>query len=131
MLLGSSSKTRTVFMVPSQVEPSYRPELSDSPGVANRSRDQVQVAKRFSTFLVRPGPSSRRAILLPRVAGVGAKISSDAVNRMPGAHLIFTSNRRDSFGRWLVVLAHTLPDRGNKTHVCCQFLRMEPCWRLL
>ena len=81
-------------------------------------------------FLVRAGSSSRQAILLPRVAG-GAKISSDAVNRMPGAHLIFTSIRRDSFGRWLVVLAHTLPDRRNKNHVCCQPLRMEPCWRLL
>jgi hypothetical protein len=31
---------------------------------------------------------------------------------------------QNSFGRWLVVLAHTLPDRRNKNRVCCQFLRM-------
>src|SRR5260370_42068948 len=80
-------------------------------------------------FLVRAGSSSRQAILLPRVAGVGAKISRDDVNRMLDAHLIFTSIRRNSFGRWLVVLAHTLPDRRNKNHVCCQLLRMEPRWR--
>jgi hypothetical protein len=82
-------------------------------------------------FLVCAGPSSQQAILLPRVAGAEAKLSSDAVNRMPGAHLIFTSNRRDSFGRWLVVLTHTLPDTRNNNHVCCQLLRMEACWRLL
>jgi hypothetical protein len=82
-------------------------------------------------------PCSRRlikltlAIFLPRVAGVGANIYSDAVNGMPSAHLIFTSNAETALGGgWLCWHTH-LPDRPNKPHLCSQRLRMEPCWRLL
>ena len=114
-------------MVPPKVEPSYRPEPSDGLGVLKSRNYKPQYSRIIiddQMFLVRAGSSNGQAILLPRRGKI-----SDA-DRMPHT-LIFTSIRRNSFRRWLVVLAHTLPDRRDKNHVSCQPLRMEPSWSLL